>query len=54
MKFDMREFFEILSRKFKFNYNLTRVSGTSHEDLNEFMIISRKILLRMRNISDKL
>jgi hypothetical protein len=27
MTFDIREFFENLSRKFKFNYNLTRITG---------------------------
>jgi hypothetical protein len=33
--------------------NVTRITGTLHEDLCTFMIISRWILLRMRNISDK-
>ena len=32
MKFDTREFFENLSRKFKFYYNLARVAGTLHND----------------------
>jgi hypothetical protein len=27
--------------------------GTSHEDRYTFMIISRSVLLRMRNVSDK-
>jgi len=40
-------------KKFKFHYNLTRVTGTAHEDLCKFMIIFRSVLLRMRNISDK-
>jgi hypothetical protein len=29
------------------------MSGTLHEDLCTFMIISRLILLRMRNVTDK-
>ena len=33
--------------------NLTRVSGTLHEERRTFMILSRRVLLRMRNISDK-
>ena len=33
--------------------NLTRVTGTSHEDLCTFMTISRSVLLRMRNVADK-
>jgi hypothetical protein len=32
MKFDICVFFENLSRKFKFHYNLTRITGTLHED----------------------
>ena len=46
-------FLENLSRKFKFHWNLTRVTGTVVEDLGTFMIISRWILLRMGNVSDK-
>jgi hypothetical protein len=42
-----------MSRKFKFHYNLTRITGTLHEDHQTFFIISRLILLRMRNVSDK-
>ena len=33
---------------------MTRITGTVHEDLRTVMIISRWILLRMRNISDKI
>jgi len=47
-------FFENLSRKFKFNYNLKRITGTSHEDQCKFLITSRLILLRIRNVSDKI
>jgi hypothetical protein len=41
-----------LSGKFKFYYNLTRNTGTLHED--QCIFISRRILLRMRNVSDML
>ena len=40
------------SRKFKFHYNLTTITDTLHEDLCTF-IISRSILLIVRNVSDK-
>jgi hypothetical protein len=39
--------------KIQFNYNLTRITGTLHEDQYTFLIISRSILLRMKNVSDK-
>jgi hypothetical protein len=51
MTCDIREFFEILSIKIRFVYNLTGISGTLHEDRYTFVIISRSILLRRRNIS---
>ena len=50
--FIFEDFFEILSIKFKFHYNLTRITGTSHEDQYTVLIISCLILLRMRNVSD--
>ena len=34
--------------------NLTRITGTFHEDRYTFLIISRSVLLRMRNVSDKI
>jgi len=46
-------FFENLSTKFKFNYNLTRIMVALHEDLCTFMVISRSALPKMRNVSDK-
>jgi hypothetical protein len=52
MKFDIREFFENLSRKSKFHSNLTRITGMLHEDKYKFLIISRSVVLRMRNASD--
>jgi hypothetical protein len=53
MKLDISPFFENLLRKFKFHSNPTRVTGTLHEDILTFMIISRWIILRMRIVSDK-
>ena len=41
-----------MSRKFEFHYNLTRIMGTLREDQCTFMI-SRSVLLRMRNVADK-
>jgi hypothetical protein len=32
---------------------LTRITGAKHEDVCIFMIISRLVLLRMRNVSNK-
>ena len=53
MKFEIRVFFENLSRKFKFGYNMTKVLGTSHDTLCTFMIISRRSFLRMRNVQGR-
>jgi hypothetical protein len=53
MKIYICVYFEIQSRKFKFNLNRTRISGILHEDQNTFMIIFRSVLLRMRSVSDK-
>ena len=53
MKFDIYRFFENLLRKPKFRWNLTRITFTSNEGLWIFMIISRSVLLRMWNVSDK-
>jgi len=47
---NFRKFIE----KFKFYENLTRITGTSLEDLFTFMITSRWIILKMINISDKI
>jgi len=52
MKFDILIYSENLSRKVKLHYNLTRITGTWHEDQYTFLIISCWILLRMRNVSD--
>jgi hypothetical protein len=42
-----------MSGKFKFNLYLTRITGTLHEDLRTFVIISRSSPLRMRNVAEK-
>jgi hypothetical protein len=46
-------YFENLSRQFKLHYNLTRTTGTLHEDLCTFVVTPRWILPRLRNVSDK-
>ena len=46
-------FFENLSRKFKFHYNPTRITGILHEDVFTFMTICRWVILIMRSISNK-
>jgi len=43
-----------LSRKFKFHSNLTTVTGTVHADRYTLLLISRSVLLRMRNVSNKI
>jgi hypothetical protein len=40
-------------RKFKFHYNQTITAGTSHEDRCTYLVISRSVLLTLRNVSDK-
>ena len=40
-------------QEIKFRYNLTRIKGTLHEDLCTVLIVSHRILLIMRNVSDK-
>jgi hypothetical protein len=39
---------ENISRKVKFHFNVTRVTGTLHEALGTFIIISHSFLLIMR------
>ena len=41
------------SRKFKFHKNLTRITGTLHEDQYTFLIIPCSVLLTVTNVSDK-
>ena len=44
---------EHLLRKLNFYQNMARITGTLHGDVCPFMVISRCIRHRMRNISDK-
>jgi len=46
-------FFENMSRKSKIHYNRTKETGTSLEDQYIFFILSRSVLLRMRNVWDR-
>jgi hypothetical protein len=52
MKFDIGVFFENLLRKFKF-HKIGQETGASHVDKYTFLIISRSVPLRMRNVSVK-
>jgi hypothetical protein len=54
MKFDIWVFFENLWKIFKLHQNLTTITGTLDEDLPTLMILSRRMLLRMRDVSDKI
>jgi len=47
------DFFEMIPRKLKFHWNLTRITVTLHEDLCTFMMINRWILFRKRNFETK-
>ena len=49
----LKYFSKICMRKFEFHQNMTRITGTLHEDVCSFMITSPSILLRMRNVSDR-
>jgi len=53
MKLAISVFFENLSRKFKFHEIFSRTASTIHEDRYTFLIITRSVLLLMRNISDE-
>jgi hypothetical protein len=53
IKFDIWGFFQNLLRYFKFHQNRTRIKGTLHEDHYTFFIISRSVLLRIKNVSEK-
>ena len=54
MKFYILRTFPKSVEKIQVSLNLTRITGTLHEDLCTFMIISRSFLLRMRNVSYKI
>jgi hypothetical protein len=53
MKFDTWGFLKTSVEKSQVSISLTRITGTLHEDLCTFMIRSRLILLRMRNVPEK-
>jgi hypothetical protein len=53
IKFDIWAFSENLSIKFKFHWNPTRVTGSLDGDVFTYITISRWILLRIRNVSNK-
>jgi len=42
-----------MSRKFKFYWNVTGISGTLHEEQYTLLIISFSVLLRMKNMPDE-
>jgi hypothetical protein len=52
MKFDIKLFWKS-AKKIQVSLNLTRITGTLHEDQNTFLIISCAGVTRMRNVADK-
>ena len=54
VKFNICIFFENLSRKVKFRYNMTRITRTLHEEQHTVMTISPSVLLIMRYIWEKI
>jgi hypothetical protein len=54
VEFDVRVFFENLSRIFKLYQNVTSIKGTLHEDQYTFLVISCSVLLIMRNVSHRI
>jgi len=46
-------FLKNMSRKLRFHSNLARTTVTLHEDQYNFLILSRSIILRTKNISNK-
>ena len=53
MKFDIWVVFENLPRKLRFHSNLTRITGTLHEDRYTICIVSRPFLRKMKNVSNR-
>jgi hypothetical protein len=51
--FNIRVIFENILGKFKFQWNMTRITGSWREDLCAVVLMHRWIRLRMRNVSDK-
>ena len=54
MEFYISAVIENLPRKFKFYENLTRTANTFHTNPCTFMITFSLLLLRMRNVSDRI
>jgi hypothetical protein len=42
-----------LSRKFKFDYNRTRIKGTLHDSQYTFLVVPLLVLFIIKNVSDK-
>jgi len=53
MKFDLKNFSKICQENSIFITNLTRITGTLHEDYYTFLIMLRSVLLRIRHVSDQ-
>jgi hypothetical protein len=53
IKFGICTFFENQSTKIKVSLKSDKNNGTVHDDVRKFMLTSRRILLRIRNISDE-
>jgi len=53
MKLGIWDFFETLSRKCKFHYIRTRITGTLRQDQCTIFLIFRSVLPRIRNVSHK-
>ena len=53
MKLNIWGFFENLSRKFKCYQNVTRITGTLHEDVFTCMTLSRWVLPKIRIVLNK-
>ena len=54
MKINILIFFKNLWRTRRLHATVTRIIGTLRDDLCTVMIIHRRILLRMRNVSDEI
>ena len=54
IQFDIYVFFENLLGKYKFHWNLKRITGTLCVELCMFVIVACWILLRMRNVLGKI
>jgi hypothetical protein len=54
MKSDISAFLENMSKKLKFHLNVTRIAVIYMEtNIREYMIVTRLVLLRMSNFSEK-